>query len=68
MIYQTLVIATGLAVAAWGHLVLNNVLGAASGWIRLDARFPPNTQTTPDFAGRALLIMGGLLVVVPILG
>ena len=68
MIYQTFVIAIGLAVAAWGHLVLNDLLGAASGWTRLDSHFPATTQTTPDFAGHALVIMGGLLVLAPILG
>jgi hypothetical protein len=65
---RTLVIVTGLALAAWGHLLVHDLLGAAGAWVRADERFPPNMRSSPAFAGRLLLVMGALLVLVPIFG
>jgi hypothetical protein len=68
MIDPTLVIVTGLAFAAWGHLLVHDLLGAANAWTRADDRFPALLRSSPAFAGRALLVMGTVLVLVPILG
>ena len=68
MTYQTLVIVTGLAVAGWGHLLVHDLLGAATAWSRADGRFPPAMQSTPWFAGRVMLLMGAVLVLAPMLG
>jgi hypothetical protein len=68
VISQTLVILSGLVVAGWGHLLVHDLLGACTVWSRLDGRFPPSMQSTPWFAGRAILIMGAVLVLAPILG
>ena len=64
----TLVIVTGLALAAWGHLLIHDLLGAARAWTRADERFPAILRSSPSFAGRAMLVMGTVLVLVPILG
>jgi hypothetical protein len=66
--YQTLVIVTGLALAGWGHLLLHDLLGSTAAWSRADERFPVSFRSSPAFAGRALLVMGALLVVIPVLG
>ena len=68
MISQTLVIVLGLALAGWGHLLVHNLLGAAEAWIRVDELFPPVLRSPPALAGRLLLVMGGLLVIIPVLG
>jgi hypothetical protein len=68
MVNQLLVIVTGLAFAAWGHLLVHDLLGAAGAWERVDERFPPSMQTSPSFAGGWLLVMGALLVLAPMLG
>ena len=67
MVSQTLTILTGLAVAGWGHLLVHNLLGAADAWSRVDGLFPPVLQSSPSFAGRTLLLIGALLVIVPVL-
>jgi hypothetical protein len=64
MIDQTLVILTGLALAAWGH----DFLGAATAWTRADEHFPVVMRSSPVFAGRALLLVGAVLVLVPMFG
>lgn len=68
MINPALVILTGLGLAAWGHLLIHDLLGAADAWTRVDGLFPAGLQTSPVFAGRALLTIGATLVLVPILG
>lgn len=68
MINQTLVIATGLALAAWGHVLVHDLLGAARAWTRVDERFPVVLRSSPRFAGRAMLAMGAVLVLAPIVG
>ena len=65
---QLVVIVLGLGLAAWGHLLLHDLLGAAAAWTRLDEQFPPTMRSTPTFAGSTLLIMGALLVAIPVLG
>jgi hypothetical protein len=65
---QIFVIVAGLGLAGWGHLLVHDVLGAADAWCRADERFPPHMRSTPAFAGRTLLTIGALLVLVPILG
>lgn len=67
MIDQLFVIVTGLALAAWGHLLVHDLLGTAGAWERMDSRFPPSLQTSPSFAGRWMLAMGAMLVLAPIL-
>jgi hypothetical protein len=66
MMDQILVIVTGLALAAWGHLLVHDLLGAGQAWSRVDGLFPANLQSTPSFAGYTMLIMGALLVLIPI--
>jgi len=68
MFRQTLVIVIGLGLAGWGHLLVHNLLGAADAWSRVDDLFPPVLRSSPSFAGRLLLVMGALLVLVPVLG
>lgn len=68
MIDQTVVILMGLMLAGWGHFLVHDVLGAAGAWSRVDELFPPVLRSSPSFAGRLLLMMGALLVVVPVLG
>jgi hypothetical protein len=68
MSMQTLVILTGLVLAACGHLLVHNLLGAATAWNWVDGRFPPAWRSAPPVAGAALLVFGALGVLVPALG
>lgn len=68
MVSQTVVIIIGLGLAAWGHLLMHDALGAATAWARVDSLFPPSLRSTPSFAGALLLAMGAMLVLVPLLG
>jgi hypothetical protein len=68
MISQTFVILIGVVLAGWGHLLVHDVLGAAEAWTRVDDLFPPALRSSPSFAGRLLLGMGAMLVVVAVLG
>ena len=65
---QELVICAGLALAAWGHLLLHELFGAASAWVRIDTRFPPAWRSSPGVAGACLLALGTLCVLIPALG
>jgi hypothetical protein len=67
MISQTFVIVIGLGLAGWGHLLVHDLLGASAAWTRVDDQFPPSLRSTPGFAGRLLLVMGAMLVLVPVL-
>jgi hypothetical protein len=68
MVSQTFVIIIGLGLAAWGHFLVHDVLGAAAAWTRVDSLFPQQLRSTPSFAGALLLLMGAMLVLVPVLG
>lgn len=68
VINQALVIVLGLGLAGWGHLLVHDLLGAANAWTRTDERFPLLMRSSPGFAGRALLVVGAMLVLVPMLG
>lgn len=68
MLNQAFVIVLGLVLAAWGHVLLHDLLGSAAAWTRLDNLFPPAWRSSPSFGGATLLVMGSLLVLVPILG
>lgn len=68
MTNQTLVIVTGLALAAGGHVLVHNFLGAAVAWVRADQRFPEALRSSPTFAGTLLLLLGAVLVLVPVFG
>ncbi|HEY1523691.1 MAG TPA: hypothetical protein VGF70_11830 [Solirubrobacteraceae bacterium] len=68
MINQTLVIVTGLALAAAGHVLVHNFLGAAGAWVRADQQFPAVMRSSPTFAGTVLLLLGAVLVLVPVCG
>lgn len=68
MINSTLLILTGLGVAAWGHLLVHDLLGAGEAWSRADELFPPVLRSSPSFAGVVLLILGAILVLVPVAG
>jgi hypothetical protein len=68
MVNQTFVIVTGLALAAWGHLLVHDLLGAARAWRRVDDRFPVIMRSSPAFAGHTMLVMGVILVLIPIVG
>ena len=68
MTSRELTICAGLALAAWGHLLVHELLGATAAWVRLDARFPAAWRSSPAFAGICLLTVGALCVLVPVLG
>lgn len=68
MIHQTLVIVTGLALAAGGHMLVHNFRGAAAAWVRADQQFPAVMRSSPTFAGTVMLLLGAVLVVVPVCG
>jgi hypothetical protein len=68
MINQTFVIVTGLALAAGGHLLVHDLLGAAGAWVRADQHFPTVMRSSPTFAGTVLLLLGVVLVLVPVCG
>ena len=68
MTIQELVICAGLGLAAWGHLLVHELLGMATTWVRIDGRFPPAWRTSPRFAGACLLTLGTLCVLIPALG
>jgi hypothetical protein len=68
MSVQTLVILTSFVLAACGHLLVHNLLGAATAWNWVDGRFPPTWRSAPPVAGTALLVFGVVGVLVPVLG
>ena len=68
MISRELIICIGLVAAAWGHLLMHDLFGVATAWVRIDARFPPAWRSAPGFAGACLLSLGALCVLVPALG
>jgi hypothetical protein len=68
MTSRELVILTGLALAAWGHLLVHELLGVATAWVRIDERFPPAWRSSPRLAGACLLVLGAVCVLVPALG
>jgi hypothetical protein len=68
MTSRELIILTGLALAAWGHLLVHELFGMAAAWVRLDGRFPPAWRSSPRLAGACLLAFGALCVLVPALG
>jgi hypothetical protein len=55
-----------LALAGWGHLLVNDLLGAAAAWTRADERFPVAWRCPAPIAGILLLGMGsaGVLTVI----
>ncbi len=66
MTNQTLVIVIGLALAAGGHMLVHDFLGAAATWVRADEQFPPIMRSSPAVAGTSLLLIGAVLVLVPV--
>lgn len=68
MSLQSLVILAGLLLAACGHLLVHNLLGAPRAWNWADGRFPAPWRSAPPVAGAALLVLGALGVLVPVLG
>jgi hypothetical protein len=68
MTSRELIIIAGLALAAWGHLLVHELFGVATAWVRIDDRFPPAWRSSPAFAGPCLLVLGALCVLVPALG
>jgi hypothetical protein len=68
MTSRELIILTGLAVAAWGHLLVHELLGAGAAWVRIDSRFPAAWRSSPAFAGASLLVVGAPCVLIPALG
>ncbi len=65
---RLLIALTGLMLAACGHVVLNDVRGAATVWTRLDERFPAGWQTSPVTGGVSLLGLGALWALVAAVG
>jgi hypothetical protein len=65
---RELIILTGLAMAAWGHLLVHELFGVATAWVRIDARFPSAWRSHPRFAGACLLVLGAVGVLIPALG
>jgi hypothetical protein len=47
---------------------VHDLLGAANAWTRADEMFPPVLRSSPAFAGRLLLTLGAVLVLIPVLG
>jgi hypothetical protein len=68
MTSRELIILTGLALAAWGHLLVHGLLGVATAWVRIDSCFPQAWRSSPRFAGASLLVVGALCVLIPALG
>jgi hypothetical protein len=68
MTSRDLIILTGLALAAWGHLLMHELFGVATAWVRIDSRFPAAWRSSPTVAGAALLVVGALFVLIPALG
>jgi hypothetical protein len=68
MTSRELIILCGLALAAWGHLLVHELFGVDVVWVRMDARFPEAWRSHPRFAGACLLVLGALCVLVPALG
>jgi hypothetical protein len=68
MTSRELIILCGLALAAWGHLLVHELFGVDIVWVRMDARFPEAWRSHPRFAGACLLVLGALGVLVPALG
>ena len=64
---QLFIIAVGLGLAGWGHLLVHDLFGARASWRTLDDQFPPVMRSSAGFAGAALLVIGGLLVLAPVL-
>jgi hypothetical protein len=67
MISREFVILAGIALAAWGHLLLHEKWGAPTVWARIDGLFPPAWRTAPSLAGGSLLGLGALFVLTPVL-
>jgi hypothetical protein len=65
---RELIVLAGIALAAYGHLLLHEMWGAVTVWARMDDRFPPAWRSSPPLAGGALLVLGALFVLVPVLG
>jgi hypothetical protein len=59
---RDVLILCGLAVAAWGHLLLGDRHLAATAWRKLDDLFPPALRSTETVAGAGLLAMGAFCV------
>lgn len=68
MTSRELIILTGLAVAAWGHLLVHELFGMATVWVRMDSRFPEAWRSSPAFAGVCLQVVGAVGVLIPALG
>jgi hypothetical protein len=68
MTSRELIILLGLALAGWGHLLVHQLFGVATAWVRIDARFPEAWRSSPGFAGACLLTLGALCVLAPALG
>ncbi|HEY1712801.1 MAG TPA: hypothetical protein VGG07_07855 [Solirubrobacteraceae bacterium] len=68
MTSRELIILAGLALAAWGHLLMHELFGMATAWVRIDARFPAGWRSSPAFAGPCLLVLGAVCVLIPALG
>jgi hypothetical protein len=68
MTTRDLVILFGLALAAWGHLLLHELSAAVTVWTRMEAPLPPAWRSPPSLAGGTLLVVGALCVLTPVLG
>jgi hypothetical protein len=68
MFGRFLCICTGLLLAGWGHVLVNDLRGACVHWERLDARFPPAWRCPASTAGALLLLTGAICALVPALG
>jgi hypothetical protein len=59
---RDLLILCGLALAAWGHLLVGERRLASVAWRKLDDLFPPAWRSAPTVAGAGLLAMGAFCV------
>ena len=68
MTSREIIILLGLALAAWGHLMLHELLGADAVWTRWDGIFPAAWRTPPAIAGHVLLGIGACCVLASVVG
>jgi hypothetical protein len=68
MTAQAVIVLVGVALAAWGHLIVHERRTAASVWRWLDDRFPVALRSETHLAGPTLLLVGALTAVMGMTG
>jgi hypothetical protein len=65
---QAAIVLVGVALAAWGHLILHERRLPADAWRWLDDRFPVALRSETHLAGPTLLLLGALTAVMGMVG